>query len=68
MVKNLLPSAGDIRNSDSDPGLGRSPGGGHGNSVAMAHRIAKSGHDGSSLRQHSTNLNLVPNRKNSWTL
>ena len=28
---NLSPSAGDIRGRGSIPGLGRSPGGGHGN-------------------------------------
>ena len=31
MVKNLLASAGDIRDAGSVLGLGRSPGGGHGN-------------------------------------
>ena len=31
MVKNLPENAGDIRDLDSIPGLGRSPGGGHGN-------------------------------------
>ena len=31
MVKNLSANAGDIRDSGSIPGLGRSPGGGHGN-------------------------------------
>ena len=31
MVKNLPASAGDIRDMDSIPGLGRSPGEGHGN-------------------------------------
>ena len=31
MVKNLPASAGDIRDVGSVPGLGRSPGGGHGN-------------------------------------
>ena len=32
MVKNNPPAnAGDIRDRDSIPGLGRSPGGGHGN-------------------------------------
>ena len=30
VVKNLLASAGDIRDSGSVPGLGRSPGEGHG--------------------------------------
>ena len=32
-VKNLPASAGDVRNSGSIPGLGRSLGGGHGNSL-----------------------------------
>ena len=31
MIKNPLASAGDIRDSDSIPGSGRSPGEGHGN-------------------------------------
>ena len=31
MVKNLLASAGDIRDLGSVPGSGRSPGGGYGN-------------------------------------
>ena len=31
MVKNLSANAGGIRDADSIPGLGRSPGGGHGN-------------------------------------
>jgi len=31
VVKNLVANAGDIRGVDSSPGLGRSPGGGHGN-------------------------------------
>ena len=31
VVKNLSANAGDIRNNDSIPGLGRSPGGEHGN-------------------------------------
>ena len=31
MVKNPPANAGDIRDADSIPGLGRSPGGGHGN-------------------------------------
>ena len=30
MVKNLLDNPGDIRDMDSIPGLGRYPGGGHG--------------------------------------
>ena len=31
MVRNLPASAGDIKDSSLIPGLGRSPGGGHGN-------------------------------------
>ena len=31
MEKNPLASAGDVRDRGSIPGLGRSPGGGHGN-------------------------------------
>ena len=31
MVKNLLASAGDVRDVGLIPGLGRFPGGGHGN-------------------------------------
>ena len=33
LVKNLPANAGDIRDLGSIPGLGRSPGGGHGNSL-----------------------------------
>ena len=33
VVKNLLAIAGDIRDTGSIPGLGRSPGGGHDNSL-----------------------------------
>ena len=31
MVKNLPAKAGDVRDTGLIPGLGRSPGGGHGN-------------------------------------
>ena len=31
MVKNSAANAGDERDTDSSPGLGRSPGGGNGN-------------------------------------
>ena len=31
VVKNLPANAGDLGSEDSIPGLGRSPGGGHGN-------------------------------------
>ena len=57
VVKNLPVNAGDIRDVGSVPGLGRSPGGGHGNPLqyscleypmdrgawwAAVHRAAKS--------------------------
>ena len=57
VVKNLPATAGDIRVAVSIPGLGRSPGGGHGNPLqysslesptdrgpwqATVHRVAKS--------------------------
>ena len=57
VVKNPLANAGDIRDQGSIPGLGRSPGGGHGNPLqysclenprgreawrATVHRVAKS--------------------------
>ena len=57
VVKNLPANARDIRDADSIPGLGRSPGGGHGNPLkysclenlmdrgawwATVHTIAKS--------------------------
>ena len=57
MVKNLPADAGDVRDMSSIPGLGRSPGRGHGNPLqyswlenpmdrgtwrATVHRVAKS--------------------------
>ena len=57
VVKNLLANAGDLTDTGSIPGLGRSPGEGHGNPFrysclenpmdrgawqAMVHRVAKS--------------------------
>ena len=33
IVKNPPPNAGDIRDADLNPGLGTSPGGGHGDSL-----------------------------------
>ena len=57
VVKNLCANAGDKRDSGSIPGLGRSPGGGHGNPLqysclenpmdrgawwATVHRVTKS--------------------------
>ena len=36
-VKNLPANAGDIRDVGSIPGLGRSPGGGHGNPLQYSY-------------------------------
>ena len=60
MVKNLPVNAGNIKDTGSIPGLGRSPGGGHGNPLqysclensmnrgawrAIVHRSQRIGHD-----------------------
>ena len=50
VVKNLPADAGDIKDTDSFPGLGRSPRGrtnpmDRGTQQAMVHRVAKSGHN-----------------------
>ena len=37
MVKNLPANAGDIRDWGSIPGLGKSPGGGHGNPLQYSY-------------------------------
>ena len=37
VVKNPPASAGDVRDVGSIPGLGRSPGGGHGNLLQYSH-------------------------------
>ena len=57
VVKSLPANAGDLRDAGSTPGLGRSPGGGHGDPLhyscqenpmdreawwAMVHRVAES--------------------------
>ena len=39
MVKSLCANAGDVRNTGSIPGLGRSPGDHQGNSSILAWRI-----------------------------
>ena len=39
MVKNTLANAGDLREADSIPGSGKSPGGGHGNPLQLAWKI-----------------------------
>ena len=60
VVKNLPANAGDLRDVGSSPGLGRSPGGGHGNPLqysclenpmdrgawqALVHRVKSVRHD-----------------------
>ena len=35
MVKNQLANAGEVRDAGLIPGLGRSPGGGHGNPIFL---------------------------------
>ena len=57
VLKNLPATAGDLRNTGSIPGLGRSPGGGHGKNTclqysclenawrAIVHRVHRVGHD-----------------------
>lgn len=40
VVKNSLAGAGDIRDKGSIPGLGKSPGGGHGNSLWYSYQEA----------------------------
>ena len=68
VVKNPPTYAGDIRDTGSIPGLGRSPGGGHGNplqysclenamdrgaSWTTVHGVRKSGHDPRRLSMRS---------------
>ena len=68
VVKNLPASAGDIRDTGSIPGSGRSPGGGHCNPLqysclenpmdigawqAMVHRFAKES-DTTEVTQHTS--------------
>ena len=69
VVKNLPASAEDVRDAGSIPGLGRSPGGGHGNPLqysclenpldrgvwwATVYGVAKSQAGLSNLAQHHT--------------
>ena len=54
LVKNLPANAGDIRDMSSVPGLGRSPGGGHGNPLQYScHGIRRESHGQSSLMGYS---------------
>ena len=77
VVKNPLASAGDIRNAGSIPGLGRCPGGGHGNPLqysclenpmdrrawqATIHRIARSQTQLKQLSTHARIRNLYSNK------
>ena len=77
-VKNPPANAGDIRNACSIPGLGRCPGGGHGNPLqcsclknpmdrgawqAAVHRIAESNVTEATAFTH---LRPVPQRTGSW--
>ena len=39
MVKNPPANSGDVRDADSIPGLGRSPGGGNGNPLQYSCRV-----------------------------
>ena len=81
MVKNLLASAGDIRDMGSIPGSGRSPGGGHGNPFqyclenpmdggawqAMVHRVAKSGTQLKWLSVYaSKHIHIQVRKESSW--
>ena len=71
-VKNMPANAGDIRDTDSIPGLGRFPGGGNGNPFlysclenpmdreswwAAAHTVTKSW---TQLKRPSTHLHIIP--------
>ena len=75
MIKNLPANAGDMRDIGLIPGLGRAPGGGHGNPLQyLAWRIPwtqepgglqsigshRVGHDCSDLAQHTINLISYP--------
>ena len=72
MVKNQPVNAGDIRDTGSIPGLGRSPGGGHGNLLqysclenpldrgawrATVHRVAEL--DTTEATEHGTHAGLT---------
>ena len=79
VVKNLPANAGDIRDTGSILGLGRSPGRGHGNPLqysclenpmdrgacqAMVHRVAKSQIQLKRLSTHIGRFNSLPS--SSW--
>ena len=75
MVKNLPANAGDIRDMGSIPGLGRSPGEGHGNPLQYSclenpmdrgawwvtvHGSQRVGYSCSGLARHSMLSNCMP--------
>ena len=79
MVKNLPATAGDIRDPDSIPGWGRSPGGGHGNPlqysclenpmdrgawIAAVHRVTKTQTQSKRLSMH---YDMYPSLGNHWS-
>ena len=55
MVKNPPANAGDVRDTGSIPGLGRSPGGGNGNPFEDSWSMPRTFH-GQSSRGHYTKL------------
>ena len=82
VVQSLRAHAGDITDMGSTPGLGRSPGGGHGNPPqfscpenpmdraawkAMIHRVSKSQTRLKQLNTYMSYLSLYPQKK-SWAL
>ena len=60
MVKNLPANAGDIRDSGSIPGSGRSPRGGHGNTLEYS--CLENPHGQRSLMGYSPWSHIVLNR------
>ena len=66
-VKNLPASAGDIRNRDSVPGLGRFHGGGHGN--PLQYSFLENSHGQRSLMSYSPwgHRTTVHGVVESWT-
>ena len=80
VVKNLPANTGDVRDADSIPRLGRSPGGGHGNRLqyswlenamdrrawqATVHWVVKSWTQQKQLSMHTGIFNIIAN---SYTL
>ena len=84
VVRNLLATAGDVRDVGSIPGSGRSPGGGHGHALqysslenlmdrgawwATIHRVAKSRTRSQRLSTHPrTSNNISPLQGNTTLL